>query len=131
MTLAKETDMTDWRSIETAPNYPISVDVWMDIPSSPLSMGRAYSFCVPNAHCRDGKWYNMEGFEEQELRAEFITHWKPLQVRRMTKPLDALKALAQFILLCAVFAVAVPVVIAVAFIGATLAYAGSMMGRVR
>lgn len=43
----------------------------------------------------------------------------------MTPALDAPKALAQFILLCAVFAVAVQVVIVVGFIGATLAYAGS------
>lgn len=42
----------------------------------------------------------------------------------MTKPLDALKALAQFILLCAVFAVAVPVVIAVGFVASAVAWAG-------
>jgi len=43
----------------------------------------------------------------------------------MTKPLDALKALAQFILLCAVFAVAVPVVIVVGFV----ASAGMLVWR--
>ena len=40
----------------------------------------------------------------------------------MTKPLDALKA--QFMLLCAVFAVAVPVVIAVGFVASAVAWAG-------
>ena len=47
----------------------------------------------------------------------------------MTKTLDAISSTLTFIILCAVITVAVPIVIVLGFIWATLAYAGS--GRVR
>lgn len=51
------------------------VDVWMDIPASPLSMGIAAEFRVPDAYRIDGRWFHISRDTQAELRADCITHW--------------------------------------------------------
>ncbi len=65
-----------WQDIATAPKDGSKFDAWMDIPASPLSMGWADSFRVPDVWFQDGEFVHDGG--PAALRLEYITHWMPL-----------------------------------------------------
>jgi hypothetical protein len=77
--------MNNWRPIQTARKHRVigimpKVDLWLQIPASPRSMGMADSFRVPDCwrHIVSGKWVHDHRGEEKEICQEYITHWKPL-----------------------------------------------------
>lgn len=69
-----------WQPIATAPDCDrVEVDLWMEVPPSPRSMGWGDSFRVTNAYRIGKKWFHeTERGEEKELYADYITHWMPL-----------------------------------------------------
>ncbi len=60
------------------PSWPTNVDLWLDIWASPMSLGIADAFRVPEAYHRNGKWFNLVNGKEEEIRSEYITHWMPM-----------------------------------------------------
>jgi hypothetical protein len=76
-----KTKSKTWRPIKTCrAGFREEVDLWMDIPASPMSMGMADSFRVPSAYrLLDGKkWFHYQDGKEQELNSSYITHWMPI-----------------------------------------------------
>jgi hypothetical protein len=73
------TEQTDqWRPIATAEKCPFAeIDVWLEIPSSLMTMGFGDSFRVTDVWFHDGKWVHMHGNVMKPLRTEYITHWMP------------------------------------------------------
>lgn len=68
-----------WRPIRTVPTREhFEVDLWMQWSASPLTMGEADAFRVPDAYRKDGKWFHKHNGKEMELRPEYITHWMPI-----------------------------------------------------
>jgi hypothetical protein len=66
-----------WFPIETAPRDGTVIDLWMSIYASPLSMGMADSFGVPDAWFENGKWVHTFRGKPTELEKHYITHWRP------------------------------------------------------
>lgn len=67
-----------WRPIRTASKEPMTfseVDLWLAFGASPLSMGMADSFRVPDCTRRDGKWGHYENLAWRALDQNIITHW--------------------------------------------------------
>lgn len=79
----------DWRSIERPPRNTSEdnpVDLWIDVPASPLSMGMSDRWRIPDCWRVDGKWVHRHRNEIAELDANYLTHWirppKPPKRRR-------------------------------------------------
>lgn len=66
-----------WRPIKTCrTGFREEVDLWMQWGASPLTMGIADSFRVPNAYrLLDEKWWHFQDGEQKELNRDYITHW--------------------------------------------------------
>jgi hypothetical protein len=67
-----------WRPIATfrgADRH--EVDLWMQVYASPHSFGMSDAFRVVDAYRVEGKWFHRWQGKEQELYADYITHWMP------------------------------------------------------
>ncbi len=72
--------MKTWRKISPyrGPKWPTEVDLWLYVWASPRSFGMSDSFRIPNAYKRNGKWFNLCNGNEEEIYADYITHWMPI-----------------------------------------------------
>ena len=57
------------------------IDLWMDIPASPLTMGMSDSFTVPDAWCEHGSWWHTFQGKSAMLNDLYVTHWRRRQNR--------------------------------------------------
>lgn len=68
-----------WQPITTAPQEDyVEVDLWLDIPASPRSMGFTEAFRVIECYRKNGKWVHRHNYEEKALYPDYITHWMPI-----------------------------------------------------
>lgn len=69
----------EWQPIESHDGTELEcVDLWLDVPASPRSMGWGDSFRVCDAYRRGANWYHRVGGQELHLATAYITHWKHL-----------------------------------------------------
>lgn len=66
-----------WLPIASAPRDGTIIDLWLNVYASPLSMGIADRFGVPDAWFKDGKWVHTYRGQPTELEIDYITHWRP------------------------------------------------------
>jgi len=67
-----------WRPIEQPPRNTSEsnpVDLWIAVYASPLSMGMADSWRIPDCWKVDGKWVHRHENQIKELDAHYLTHW--------------------------------------------------------
>lgn len=69
-----------WQAIEVFDGRDVldRVDLWMSWGASPLTMGMADSFRVPDCWKRGGSWYHHHMGKEAMLNNLYITHFRPL-----------------------------------------------------
>ena len=66
-----------WKPIKSAPRDGTVIDLWLEIHASPMSMGWADSFGVPDAWFQDGKWVHTYRGKPTELQTDYIKKWRP------------------------------------------------------
>lgn len=70
--------MNNWRPIKSYRGHDRrEVDLWMQVYASPRSFGWSDAFRVVDAYRVQGKWLHRHEGKEQELYADYITHWMP------------------------------------------------------
>lgn len=68
-----------WQLIETyTGEWPEKVDLWLNVPASPRSMGWSDAFRVVECWREDSKWFHIDRSEKAELYGPYITHWMPM-----------------------------------------------------
>jgi hypothetical protein len=54
------------------------VDIWLQAPASPRSMGWADAWRVIEAYRINEKWFHRQDGKEMEIVTEYVTHWMPI-----------------------------------------------------
>jgi len=71
-------DKSGWKPIARPPRNTDEgnpVDLWISVWASPLSMGMADAWRIPDCWLKDGKWVHRHENEIKELEARYLTHW--------------------------------------------------------